>query len=689
MKDTVHSIINSRKTGVIVSVVSLVLIMCLLVVATYSWVETGNEGEVDSSNNLSFDVSPDLDISGKNVSNGKITIPKFELREVSSVDGRNVYVPDDSNNGNGDGKTSTDELRFREANPADVYNGDENNKPSNMRYVSFSFYISSASGSETPVYLSSDSGITGTGNEFVRMSIDTHDGNAPKVFTSAIEQGYFKTIQAVGSIDKEGVASPSTQKAEAFATYAYLGESNPLFILKANEKKRVTVTLWLEGASGDFPDTGEKSIVGKKINAHINIKTTQDYSNTIKVVDRTLGNWAYNDNSYLFVYDANANAVSYKMNYDSSSKTWTGNIPQNVTKVYFRRWNPQDPSVKWNSWGSKKYPLTVPGAKELNTTGNGAQKEQGITRIYNILGTDEIEGNDTYDDYEAGLWGDIPDSAFDEVHFFDQSSSNANDTNGYFNWDDSTIPLVNMSVTYDYDGTSVTTNLRYRLFREYVSSRLFHNTQFIGAEGYTINSVKYGDYTNFGYKLADDDNEAGALQNATIGSMAIDATSGYCSDNKRFFAYTGNSSGYWGTGMNYMVTYNKVYSDDKSAGPKYTMYYFDEASSTSWKDMCRWSDKYTKYSSNQFPGNSNSESFYAAVNPGNASAIYLRMAYGSTNYFFDNNDDFWHRTGNCSISTTKDCKITGYDTVNKLNGKDSLTNTMESNWTNLPDRPEK
>ena len=142
MKDTVHSIINSRKTGVIVSVVSLVLIMCLLVVATYSWVETGRESEVDLSNNLSFDVTPDLDITGKNVSNGKITIPNFELREVSSVDGRNVYVPDDSNNGNGDGKTSTNELRFREANPADVYDGKKGTAPpANIRYVAFSFYI--------------------------------------------------------------------------------------------------------------------------------------------------------------------------------------------------------------------------------------------------------------------------------------------------------------------------------------------------------------------------------------------------------------------------------------------------------------------------------------------------------------------------------------------------------------------
>ncbi|MGN1131447.1 MAG: hypothetical protein ACI4RL_00970, partial [Ruminococcus sp.] len=259
MKDTFHSIMNSRKTGIVASVVSLILIISLLVAVTYSWVETGSEGEVDSSNNLSFDVSPDLDITGDNVKDGKIVIEDFSLREVSSVDGRNVYVPDDSNYGNEDGITTTDELRFREANPADVYNGDKDNKPGNMRYVAFSFYISSPSGEETEVYLAGNSSISGTGAEFVRMSIDTHDNNVPKVFSSAVEQGYLKTVQAVSSIDKEGVASTSTQKAEAFATYAYVGEANPLFILKANEKKLVTVTLWLEGASGDFPDSLDKS----------------------------------------------------------------------------------------------------------------------------------------------------------------------------------------------------------------------------------------------------------------------------------------------------------------------------------------------------------------------------------------------------------------------------------------------
>ena len=679
MKVSNSSIFNNKKTGIIMSVVSLILIVCLLVVATYSWVEAGNEGEVDSSNNLSFDVTPDLDISGDNVTDGKITIPNFELREVSSVDGRNVYVPDDSfyENTAGDG-TKTDELRFREANPADVYDGDENNKPSNMRYVAFSFYISSASGEETPVYLSSDSSITGTGAQYVRMSIDTHDGNAPKVFSSSASVGYPVYTDAVSSIKSSGEYKDlSSQKAEAFATYAYLGEANPLFILKANEKKRVTVTLWLEGASGDFPDTDEETIVGKKISAHINLKTTKDYTNTIKVVDRTLDNWAYNNNSYLFVYDADSNNISYKMDYDGSSNTWTAKIPQNVRNVYFRRWNPEDASVKWNSWGSKTYPLTVPGAENLFNNGNEGQKAQGITRIYNILGTDEIEGNDNYDKFEAGLWGDIPDDAFDEVHFFDQSSSSASDTKGYFNWDVSIIPAVNMSVTYDYDGTEVTTNLRYRLFREYVSSRLFHNTQFVGADRYTIKSVKYVDYKKFDYRLADADDEAGAIKNVEIGNMEIDAATGYCSDNKRFFAYTGNSTGYWGTCMNYLS--NKgIYSKDTSNGVRYAICYKNSSSAEIWKSMCRWNDTYTKGTSKKFPADDTKEWVYACVNPGYDKAIYCRMNGATTSNSWTNR---WNQSGdNTSAQSLCDCTITGWG------DNPYFTHEAFSNWLNMPGR---
>ena len=68
------------------------------------------------------------------------------------------------------------------------------------------------------------------------------------------------------------------------------------------------------------------------------------------------------------------------------------------------------------------------------------------------------------------------------------------------------------------------------------------------------------------------------------------------------------------------------------------------------------------------------------------------MKYGSTNYFFNTdtkpNDDLWNRTGECDISTNRDCNVTSLGGTD-INGKSSLNIKSASNWKNLPDRTEK
>jgi hypothetical protein len=186
VKNTKVPFFERKGTGILLSVVSLVLIICLLTVTTYSWLESGAEGEVDTSNRIEFQTDPDLSITGANTSDGEIKIENFSLREVSSVDGREVFVPDDSYVADSNNNlTSTSELRFREANAADVYDGVEDlseRTDNNKRYVSFSFYMSSAS--DTPVYLSTLSTIEGTGSEYVRVAINSHDAGTDPVLMS-------------------------------------------------------------------------------------------------------------------------------------------------------------------------------------------------------------------------------------------------------------------------------------------------------------------------------------------------------------------------------------------------------------------------------------------------------------------------------------------------------------------------
>ncbi len=532
MKDSQSSIFNNKKTGIIMSVVSLILIVCLLVVATYSWVEAGNEGEVVSSNNLSFDVTPDLDISGDNVTNGKIEIKDFVLREVSSVDGRNVYVPDDSfyEITTGDG-TKTDELRFREANPADVYDGKKDTTPpSNMRYVAFSFYISSPSGEDTDVYLSSSSKISGTGADYVRMSIDTHDGNAPKVFSSSASVGYPVYTDAVSSIDNEGKATAlsGSQTAEAFAKYSYSGEANSLFTIEANKKKFVTITLWLEGASGDFPD----EISGTDISANINMKTTQDYVNTIRVMDLTQETWVDDDNCYLFIFDADNYDTnikpfenpSYQMTYDSSSYTWTALIPQEVTNIYIQRYNPDDPeNGNWNTWGYRDYKLTIPGAEDLINNGTDAEKEVGITRTYKIFGQYEPETEGIMQ-YSAGIWDDNPnlnhDTGMTFVYTFD-----ATDT-GWVGIDNGST-----YIDYEYQTTYSPTPVHLRYKMSYQYDRFWRITLPEGIVNINFYHCAEDQSDNKKYKLISGNKWTNQEYSST----------------SKFFALTGKTSSYRGT----------------------------------------------------------------------------------------------------------------------------------------------
>jgi hypothetical protein len=705
VKNIKISFFERKGTGILLSVISLVLIICLLTVTTYSWLESGAEGEVDTSNRIEFQTDPDLSITGANTSDGEIKIENFSLREVSSVDGREVFVPDDSYVADSNNNlTSTSELRFREANAADVYDGVEDlseRTDNNKRYVSFSFYMSSAS--DTPVYLSTLSTIEGTGSEYVRVAINSHDAGTDPVLMSNEYDGYEAEYYPVKSIDSNGVATTTTDtvSADGLTNFVGFGNSTPLFTLQGGVKKLITVTVWLEGTSSlnnEKPTNFSDDIIATNLNIRLKLATSMDYVNQVKVVDRTYGSWAYDKNTYMFAIDADTD-TEYKMHYEETEKTWTANIPQSATSIYFQRYNPDDRTQKYNMWGTKTNPLSIPGASDLYENGTEKQREAGISRTYNILGSDEIDGGKTYDSYEAGIWGEFDDSAFDEVHFFDQSSDSISDTDGYFNWNSSIIPCIDMNVSYYYNGsddfcktTKVTTNLRYRMFREYVGTRLFHQTQFVSTSGYTITSLYYRDYKNFDYAAADSNNdEAGGMKNVAFGSKVISATSGYTSttSGKRYFAYTSGNTGYWGTGLLYLSVTSDVLNADKKVSDnnynnsqynaRYATYFYNSSGNT-WKSMCLWSDKYTKDSVDaSFPKDDTTERIYASViATGYTSAIHCRMdGTSSTNSW----DYRWNQASALTLSSAqKDCKVDGF--VDKSNAMDTTFET----WTNMPDR---
>ncbi|MGN0459442.1 MAG: hypothetical protein ACI4HL_00855 [Ruminococcus sp.] len=606
--DKKRSMLEKKSTSVILSVTSLVLIMCLLVVATYSWVGKSNVDNVNTNEmTLNLETGLDSKWEGSDVSNS-ISISGFDLREMSSANGRDFFVPDDSFNDNGSEehaeqkRTTTDELRFRKANSADVYNG-VGDKGTNKKFVQVTFSLSTEVNTDTPVYLSGLSTISGTGSQFVRVSIDSHDkGKDPVVFSNTALKGQEAEtqIQAVSSIDSSGVATLGTQTPKALNAFTYtsLGD-NSLFTIKSGESKKITLSIWLEGASGDFTS----DIVNKQdIDVSMILTTKKDYTNNITVVDRTVSNWLKNGDSSseqanLFVIDANNYTLDtelsqlnyYPLTLDADGKTWTATIPQGFTQIYIRRYSTTSSTTKWDYWG----PLEIPGAEELNLNGTEEEKKNGISRTYNIIGNygegTKTESGKTYNypsdvnNYEAGLWGDFTDSDFTEVKMFDQYSLKYNDEYGkyaYYNDSASTdnryVPYVNMQLSYEYGGEQIATTLRYRMYPNNVNERLFNTNIFVKTdyEGMTVDNVGI-----VPYRLATNSSAGTPIYFGDGWQTKLSSTP--------YFANTGvTESSYWGNDIIYLDKNNNY---DVNTNIYYATYFKDSDSNTSWGIMSKWS----------------------------------------------------------------------------------------------------
>ncbi|MDD6645750.1 MAG: hypothetical protein PUE67_06815 [Oscillospiraceae bacterium] len=632
--DKRKSMLERKSTSVILSVTSLVLIVCLLVVATYSWVDSSNVDTVQT-NEMSLNLDTGLDAQWQGSDSNTIDIKGFDLREVSSANGRDFFVPDDSFNEKiaGDG-VKTNELRFRRANASDIYDG-KSDKGTNKRILQISFSLRTEVSDPTSVYLSGLSSISGTGSEYVRVSIDSHDGGTPTIFSNSVLKGYDdKSTSAVSSLDNStGVASVSKQTVNALSNYTY-SSGNAIFVINGGETKKVTISVWLEGASGNF----DNDIVDKKdISISLTLTTKMDYTNNLTVVDRTVNNWIKNGDSSgntanLFVFNADSYSPDkalkdlddyYQLSLDSDGKTWKTTIPQSYTSVYIRRYSSTSSSTNWDYWG----PLEIPGAAELNSTGTPEQRKKGISRKYNILG-DFAEGTKTIGDktynfptdlnyYSAGLWGDFRAEDFAEIKMFDQFSYDYSDQVGMYAFTRSSVantakyvPYLNMKLSYTQYGKPLSVNLRYRMYSDGSLERIYHTSVFKATKATT--DITVTDAGIVPYQLGTN-SQPGAL--VSFGSGWQDKVTA----SSNYFANTNKSgTSYWGTGIYYLGN-GKIYeSADQYRDVSYSAYlYKPDTDNKKWISLAKWNMNITK----------EGKTYYAFVLPsGYSNLAYCRMA---------------------------------------------------------------
>ena len=286
------------------SYISLFLIVMVLIGTTVSWFT------VQDTANLKSDVMVFNSGTGLRVNDGEditnhITIKDFKLDETSSVDGRNIFLP------NGKLQSGvTGNMLYREATASD-----KNNK---FMYADFKLKGESAGG--IPVYIKSYKITIGNqvydGSTEIHYSdeaklkpeqIDTHpkcplriafiedSQDAPKVIDpSVLVDESVWNYNAVETVDSKGTPTSydSNSGVKSFSHYYFTNKNGgePLFNLNNSEAINATIVAWLEGTDDDETnENNSNAYAGKDISIDIELESNYEDMETITFVDDTKG----------------------------------------------------------------------------------------------------------------------------------------------------------------------------------------------------------------------------------------------------------------------------------------------------------------------------------------------------------------------------------------------------------------
>lgn len=287
------------------SYISLFLIVMVLIGTTVSWFT------VQDTANLKSDVMVFNSGTGLRVNDGEditnhITIKDFKLDETSSVDGRNIFLP------NGKLQSGvTGNMLYREATASD-----KNNK-----FMYADFKLKGESAGSIPVYIksykitigdevydgSTEIHYTDEDTKLLPKQIQTHpkcplriafiedSQDAPKVIDpSVLVDESVWNYNAVETIDSKGTPTSydSNSGVKSFSHYYFTNKNGgePLFNLNNSEAINATIVAWLEGTDDDKTnENNSNAYAGKDISIDIELESNYEDMETITFVDDTKG----------------------------------------------------------------------------------------------------------------------------------------------------------------------------------------------------------------------------------------------------------------------------------------------------------------------------------------------------------------------------------------------------------------
>ncbi len=410
-------IYNAKLNKLIRSVVALVMIMMLLISATFAWLSTKVSTKVDTSDfiTVTADTGLNMNYGEGNNNQGQMEIPSdCVLTECSSYDGRNFFFPL-SAYGDGDrdftnGIQEDDEYIFRQATALDK----------NKKYISREITLSSED--DTSVWLSNDSYIKNTGSKqtsanSIRVAfIENIPEGKSVVFDNSYSSEYAENnfnkghYKAIASINPDGSvlshANNIDQRPHAISEYAQNGDGNVLFELKAGIPLHITVNIWLEGTDPHCTDD-YNVLEADDLEIFIKFSTTYESMNIVYFKDFTLEKWVDHDGCYVFAIDEEGNhhSLTKSANY-ANDYTWYGEVPETATNLRFVRYNPETQASdeqEWNYWEA------------------GAL---GSCKTYNAFGHSAGMWSDTFSPTTITLFDGTPDG-FIYVNNYDSEHENA------------------------------------------------------------------------------------------------------------------------------------------------------------------------------------------------------------------------------------------------------------------------
>lgn len=401
--------------GISYSYISLFLVVMVLVGATVSWFTIKDNANINS-NIMNFNSGTGLRVNdGEDITN-HIKVDDFKIDEASSVDGRNLFFPNNNVDGN---NNLTYSLQYRDATVGDK----------NKRFLYKDFTVS-ADSKETNVYVKSytikvgDETFNGStqilfndsSNPLKPTGIVTHDAcpiriafitdsqDKPTVFDpTALVDRYAKTYPAISStaLDTGLVINTENSTSISFSDY-YYAVGKPIFTLEGTTPKKVTMVAWLEG-TGDNCD----KYAGKDLSIDIELESNFKDMEWITFVDDTVGDddasvkhWINKDNDCIVTMtykDITTTGSPYRTvimqengNDDKGNPTWVAPIPEKVvTDITFNRYSLNDEMI-YNAWYTRKDVETMwehkldgrkPAALQESREINGTRKT-----VYTALG---------------------------------------------------------------------------------------------------------------------------------------------------------------------------------------------------------------------------------------------------------------------------------------------------------------